>query len=230
MPKKHSLTNKLMIMSPAYIFDAFGTLFDLQAPMQALENLTDGRAVQLLTDWRRQQLEYTWLQTLMGQYQSFDKLTNAALAYVQREMGLNNRRITDMLLPIYESATIFPDVLAGLQALKNQGATLAILSNATPQMLHNGVEKNKLADCIDYVISADELRIYKPDPRLYNYALNRLNRFEDEVVFVSSNQWDVAGAVAFGLPTLWLNRTATRPSPLLATTQPIITNLSALCQ
>lgn len=215
-------------MQKAYIFDAFGTLFNLDIPTTEIDELTAGKSTELLQIWRTKQLEYTWLRTLMDAYQPFDEVTKAALQFAMESVGVTDEKLPPLLLPIYEEATAFAEVEATLKRIKKNGNITAMLSNGTPQMLQNGAAHAQIATQLDLIISVDYIRKYKPHPAVYNYALNRLNRFEDEVVFVSSNQWDVAGANAFGLPTLWLNRKKAIREPLLAADQPTIFSLAEL--
>ncbi|MFK7932258.1 MAG: haloacid dehalogenase type II [Saprospiraceae bacterium] len=217
-------------MTKAYIFDAFGTLFNLDIPANQIDKLADGKGAELLQIWRTKQLEYTWLRTLMQRYQPFNEVTKEALQFAMKSVGVDHPQLTKTLLPIYENANAFPEVKATLEQLKKAGHLVSILSNGTPQMLQNGAKHAAIFDNLDLIISVDDIKVFKPDPRVYNYALNKLNRFEDEVIFVSSNQWDVAGAAAFGLPTLWLNRKKEIPQPFLSANQPTIFSLSELFQ
>lgn len=215
-------------MKPAYIFDAFGTLFNLEIPTTKVDELTDGKGQQLLDIWRDKQLEYTWLRTLMQQYLPFNEVTKEALQFAMDHTGVEQQKLPDLLLPIYEKSNAYPDVKACLQRLQASDYTTAILSNGTNKMLKNGTENAQIATHLDFILSVDDIQVFKPDPRVYNYALNQLNRFEDEVVFVSSNQWDIAGAAAFGLPTIWLNRQGAIKQPILKENQKTISSLQEL--
>lgn len=217
-------------MTKAYIFDAFGTLFNLDIPTEQIDELANGKGAELLAIWRAKQLEYTWQRTLMQRYLPFNEVTKEALQFAMESVGVDDKKLPEILLPIYEKATAYSEVKATLDQLQQAGHITSILSNGTPQMLKNGANHAELTDHLDYIISVDNIRIFKPDPRVYNYALNVLNRFEDEVIFISSNQWDVAGAAAFGLPTLWLNRKKEIRQPILAADQPTIFSLSELFQ
>lgn len=215
-------------MTQAYIFDAFGTLFNLDVPTTEIDELTNGKGAEVLAIWRAKQLEYSWLRTLMQQYKPFSEVTKEALQFAMESVGVDSEKLPEILLPIYEKATAFPEVKSTLATLKKQDFVTAILSNGTPQMLNNGAEHAELTEYLDHIISVDDIHIFKPDPQVYNYALNKLNRFEDEVTFVSSNQWDVAGAAAFGLPTVWLNRKKEIRQPILAADQTTIFSLPEL--
>lgn len=215
-------------MKTAYIFDAFGTLFNLDIPTHQVDLLSNGKGQEILDIWRVKQLEYTWLRTLMQQYLPFNEVTKQALQFAMDTNGISNKQLPELLLPIYEKSNAYSDVVTTLQQLQSNNHITAILSNGTNKMLQSGTENAQISAHLDYIISVDDISIFKPDPRVYNYALNKLNRFEDEVTFISSNQWDIAGATAFGLPTIWLNRKGEIRQPILKESQPTISALSEL--
>jgi 2-haloacid dehalogenase len=189
----------------ARIFDAYGTLFDVHSVVQrAGAGLTgDLRALSIL--WRRKQLEYTWLRALMERYEDFWCITEAALRAAACELSI---AVTDeqveRLMAGYLAPAVFPDVVATLEQLK--GSPMAILSNGSPAMLDAAVRNNLLDAHFAEVISVDCVRTYKPSPRVYILGPQRLRMPAGDILFVSSNSWDAAGAKAFGYRVCWCNR------------------------
>ncbi len=190
-------------MNVAYVFDAYGTLFDVHSVQQRCEAYWPGKGLQLSQLWRAKQLEYTWQRSLMGRYEPFSRVTEEALAYACEALGLAldvPRAAT--LMAEYRRLALYPDVreaLAGLAGLK-----LAILSNGSPDMLEPLVAHSGLS--FDAVLSVDALRVYKPAPAVYQLAVDRLGVPASQVGFVSSNCWDALGAKAFGFRVSWINR------------------------
>jgi 2-haloacid dehalogenase len=188
----------------AYLFDAYGTLFDVHSVVDAGRAITaDPLALSLL--WRQKQLEYTWLRSLMGSYEDFWAVTEAALRFAIRRLGL---AATDAdvraLMDAYLSLAPFPDVRDALDRLA--AAPLGILSNGTPRMLEAAVASSGLGSRFRHVLSVDAVRIYKPAPAVYALGTRALGLPAGDILFVSSNGWDVAGARAFGYRTCWCNR------------------------
>ena len=194
-------------MSPirGYVFDAYGTLFDVHSVVEAGREITSD-PVTLSATWRQKQLEYTWLRALMGTYADFWTVTEAALRYAVRRLGLT---ATDVqlrrLMDAYLSLACFPEVTSALQRLA--GRPRAVLSNGAPAMLAAAVAASGLAPHLDQVISVDAVKTYKPSPLVYALGPTRLAIPAGELLFVSSNAWDVAGAKAFGYRVAWCNRT-----------------------
>jgi 2-haloacid dehalogenase len=187
-----------------YIFDAYGTLFDVHSVIEAGREITsDPAALSLL--WRQKQLEYTWLRTLMGRYEDFWAVTGAALRYSVRRLELRATDAQlDRLMRAYLTLACFPEVPAALQRLA--GHPRAILSNGTPAMLEAAVTSSGLSAALDHVISVDEVKLFKPGPAVYALGPQRLGLPARDLLFVSSNAWDVAGAKAFGYQVAWCNR------------------------
>lgn len=187
-----------------YVFDAYGTLFDVHAVVEAGRELTADPATLSLT-WRQKQLEYTWLRALMGRYEDFWAVTESALRYTLRRLGL---RATEAqirrLMDAYLALACFPEVPAALARL--QGRPRAILSNGAPRMLHAAVTASGLTGALEHVLSVDAVRTYKPAPAVYALAPRALGLDAADLLFVSSNAWDVAGAKAFGYQVAWCNR------------------------
>jgi 2-haloacid dehalogenase len=188
-----------------YVFDAYGTLFDVHSVIEAGRAITDDPAT-LSALWRQKQLEYTWLRALMGTYVDFWAVTEAALRYTLRRLGLApSTAEVRRLMDAYLSLACFPEVGAALERLA--GRPRAVLSNGSPAMLAAAVASSGLAQYLDHVLSVDAVRTYKPSPLVYALGPGTLGIPAGELLFVSSNAWDVAGAKAFGYQTAWCNRT-----------------------
>ena len=193
------------LMNPrAFVFDAYGTLFDVHSVVLRAAKLPgDLQALSAL--WRQKQLEYTWLRSLMERYQDFWDVTEAALraAVTQLKIQTSDAELHG-LMQAYLRPSAFPDVTEALDAL--QDAPLAILSNGSPKMLASAVQHNGLTSCFAEIISVERIRTYKPSPRVYALAPEVLGFPPKEILFVSSNSWDVAGAKSFGYKVCWCNR------------------------
>jgi len=187
-----------------YVFDAYGTLFDVHAVVEAGRAITTDPAA-LSAAWRQKQLEYTWLRALMGRYEDFWAVTAAALRHAVRRLGLTaSEAELARLMDAYLSLACFPEVRAALARLA--GRPRAILSNGAPRMLAAAVASSGLGPHLEHVISVDAVRTYKPSPRVYALGPETLGVAAGELLFVSSNAWDVAGAKAFGYRVAWCNR------------------------
>ena len=194
-------------MSPVrgYVFDAYGTLFDVHSVVEAGREITPD-PVALSTMWRQKQLEYTWLRALMGRYADFWVVTEAALRYTIRGLGLTATEAqVRRLMEAYLSLACFPEVKAALGRLA--GRPRAVLSNGAPSMLAAAVTSAGLTPLLEHVISVDRVKTYKPSPLVYALGPDMLGAPAGELLFVSSNGWDVAGAKAFGYQVAWCNRT-----------------------
>ena len=190
-----------------FLFDAFGTLFKTGDTGGALREIAGDKTDRFMQTWRRKQLEYTWLRNSMRRYVPFSQVTREALDYSMRLHGLEDGRIPGILLPVYEHPSLIPGAGALLERLKSAGKTVCILSNGTREMLKNGVERTGISDRVDHIFSVDEIGIFKPDPAVYRMAVDALGRPLGNLLFFSSNQWDVSGASVFGLDCVWVNRT-----------------------
>ena len=192
----------------ALVFDAYGTLFDVHSVTETCERLFPGNGASLSRLWRTKQLEYTWQRSLMGHYADFDRVTEDGLRYACGALALRySQSALDTLMEAYRHLTPFPDVVATLGALKAR-AKLAILSNGTPAMLQAVIANSGLTTTFDAVLSVDPAGIFKPAPRVYQLAVDRLGMPKEKIGFVSSNGWDAAGAKAFGFQVFWVNRAA----------------------
>jgi 2-haloacid dehalogenase len=189
------------------VFDAYGTLFDVDSVTGACEEVYPGRGQELCWLWRSKQLQYTWLCSLMGRYQDFWRLTGRALGFACAALGLDPADATRARLAEgYLRLEPYPEVPGALRSLA--GRPLAILSNGTPGMLRALLEHAGLGGAFDAVLSADAVGTYKPSPRVYELAPLQLGVDSDRIGFVSSNAFDVIGAAAYGFRAIWVNRSA----------------------
>ena len=199
----------------AFVFDAYGTLFDVFSITALCEQLFPGHGKDLSQMWRRKQLEYSWLRSLMGRYRDFWGLTEDALVYSANSLKLDlTSDARAQLMESYLHLAAFPDVKPGLNDLKQAGVRLAILSNGEPRMVGAAVESAGLGTLIDDIFSVDSLKIFKPSPRVYDLLPSGLKLDKDQIGFVSSNNWDVNGAGSAGLHTFWLRRSMETPEEL----------------
>ncbi len=193
-------------MPRAFVFDAYGTLFDVHAAIGRHRSAIGPDAGRLSELWRTKQLEYGWTLTLAGHYADFWTLTGRALDFALARFPNVDRALKPKLLDAYLSLDAYPDARAMLQELKRRGERTAILSNGSPQMLAAAVEASRLGAALDHVLSVDPLRMYKPRPEVYRLVTDAFAISPDDIVFVSSNRWDVMGAASVGFRTLWVNR------------------------
>ncbi len=193
-------------MYSAYVFDAYGTLFDVHAAVRAHANEIGDDAAQLSEIWRQKQLEYSWTRTLMDRYQDFWLLTEQALDFAFDKVPSANRSARAALLDAYWNLACFPEVPKVLKALKDAGAKTAILSNGSTGMVEAAVTSAGLESLIDDVVSVERIGRFKAVPDVYRMITEDYRIYPDAVSFQSSNRWDVAGANAFGFRTVWCNR------------------------
>jgi 2-haloacid dehalogenase len=197
----------------ALVFDAYGTLFDVHSVVSLCDELFPGRGAALSQLWRIKQLEYSWLRSLMGRYESFWRVTESALLFACRALKLTcSPAQRARLMRTYLTLKPFPEVREALTALGD--FRLAILSNGTPRMLGAAVKSAGLHGAFAHVISVDGAEIYKPSPDAYELATETLNLEKSAVGFVSSNSFDANGAKAFGFWTCWVNRSDEYPDEL----------------
>ena len=192
----------------AYIFDAYGTLFDVHAAVRRHAGRIGADGPLLSEIWRAKQLEYSWVRTLMGSYVDFWQLTEQALDFALAKVPSADKSLRGDLLDAYWKLDCYPEVPAVLKALKADGARLAILSNGSPEMLESAVRSAALDQILDEVFSVDIVRRFKTDPSTYDLVTSGWKLYPDAVSFQSSNRWDIAGATKFGFRTVWINRTA----------------------
>jgi len=189
----------------AVVFDAYGTLYDIQSVAAVTEGAFPGYGEIITQIWRIKQLEYTWLRSLMRRYEDFSVITRESLAYTLRCLGLkHDASAFDRIMDKYLHLDLYPDAMAALAAMR--GRKLAILSNGSPEMLDALVRNSGLAGVLDATISVDPQKIFKPSREAYALIESTLGVAPDDVLFVSSNPWDACGAKAFGLKVAWIER------------------------
>ena len=189
----------------AVVFDAYGTLYDIQSVAAVTEEAFPGHGEIITQVWRIKQLEYTWLRSLMRRYEDFSVITRDSLAYTLRCLGLRNDPAAfERIMDKYLHLDLYPDAMAALAAMR--GRKLAILSNGSTGMLDALVRNSGLDRVLDATISVDSQKIFKPSPDAYGLIEHRLGIAPGEVLFVSSNPWDACGAKAFGLNVAWIER------------------------
>ncbi|NJM83875.1 MAG: haloacid dehalogenase type II [Tabrizicola sp.] len=194
------------------IFDAYGTLFDVAGAARLAAAEPDGAVLAdvwptLAENWRRKQLEYTWLRAIMGAHADFAEVTADALDWALDVQGLAHHGLRARLLALYDALPAYPEVPQALAALRAKGMRLAVLSNGTPGMLRAAISSAGVGDLIETLLSVEDVGIYKPSPRAYELVGTKMGVAKEKVLFVSSNGWDVAGAARFGFATVWVNRT-----------------------
>jgi 2-haloacid dehalogenase len=199
------LETRVPLNPQAFIFDAYGTLFDVHSVVRNSGVGIPGNLEALSQLWRQKQLEYTWLRALMDRYEDFWHVSEAALRSAARQLSIDaTDRQLESLMQGYLTPAAFPEVVSALKTVK--GLPLAILSNGSPAMLNSAVRYNSLESFFAEIVSVDRVKTYKPSPRVYALGSETLNLPAAEVLFVSSNLWDAAGAKAFGYPVCWCNR------------------------
>lgn len=193
-------------------FDAYGTLFDVFSATALCEQLFPGKGNALAQLWRAKQLQYSLFRSLMGRHKDFWQVTEDGLIYASKSLKLDlTPEKQQSLMDSYLSLAVFSDVKPGLEALKKQGVRLAILSNGEPKMLEAAAKSSGIYGLLDEIISVEEVKMFKPSPRVYNLVPERMKVSNDELGFVSSNSWDVNGAASAGLTTFWIQRRAEEP-------------------
>lgn len=198
----------------AVAFDAFA-IFDARPIFQRCESLFPQRGVELANAWRTRQFEYQWLRALGGRYVNFWEATRDALVFAAASLHLDmTAEQRDVLMNGYLQLQAWPDVKPALQTLRTLGMKLAVLSNATFEILRGGIANAGLQDVIDALISTDATQSYKPEPRAYELGVSTLRLRKEEILFVAFAGWDVAGAKWFGYPTFWNNRQSVTPEQL----------------
>jgi 2-haloacid dehalogenase len=193
------------VIIKAVVFDAYGTLYDVQSVAEITEEAFPGYGEMITQIWRIKQLEYSWLRSLMQRYRDFSVITRESLAYTLRILGLQyDDAIFERIMEKYLHLDLYPDALAALAALKDR--KLAILSNGSPGMLNALVANSGLDRMLDATISVDAKKVFKPSPDAYSLIETTLGVKPADVLFVSSNPWDACGAKAFGLNVAWIER------------------------
>jgi 2-haloacid dehalogenase len=208
------MSDASLIGVKACVFDAYGTLFDFASAAQRCRDVLGERIGALTALWRDKQLQYTWLRALQGRHADFWHVTGDALDFALETLAIDAAGLRDRLMNLYLTLDAFPEVPDVLQRLKKAGQRTAILSNGSPKMLEAVVRAAALDSLFDAVLSVEEVGIYKPHPKVYQLAVDRLGVPADAIAFQSSNAWDAYAASAFGMRVVWCNRYGQRPERL----------------
>jgi 2-haloacid dehalogenase len=199
----------------AVVFDAYGTLFDVQSPVTKLASEIGDKAASLGALWRQKQLEYTWLRSLMGTHADFWVVTRDALNFALAELEISESGLADELMTLYLKLDVFPEVVDALGELRKRGKRLAILSNGSPSMLDAMVQHAGLDKTFEHVLSVEEVGIYKPSRRVYRLAMQKFHiQDAPSVCFVSANTWDAQAAAQFGFQVVRIARAPKRDDNL----------------
>ena len=194
-----------MVKTKAVVFDAYGTLFDVNSAAKRCKDKIGTRWETFANFWRTTQLEYTWLRSLMKRHKNFWDITEDSLDKSMKVFNINKNMKND-LLGLYKILSPYPEVRGVLENLKKKNFKLAILSNGTLDLLNELVGSNKLNNLFDDLFSIEEVKIYKPDPKVYELPIKKYKIKSDEITFLSANTWDVSGGGNFGYNSIWVNR------------------------
>ena len=189
----------------AIVFDAYGTLFDVNSAAEKCKDKIGDKWEGFANYWRTTQLEYTWLRSLMKRHKDFWKVTEESLDKSMKVFNIDMTMKKD-LLNLYKVLSPYPEVKETLGKLKDKGFKLAILSNGTPELLNELVKSNKLDNLFDDLLSIEDVRIYKPDSKVYDMHVKKYKIDSSEITFLSANTWDVSGGGNFGYNSIWVNR------------------------
>ena len=212
----------------ACVFDAYGTLFDLTAAVRGCSDVLGSQAAPLAALWRDKQLQYTWLRAAQNRHADFHEVTAGALDFALETLAIDCPGLRERLMNLYRTLDAFPEVPDVLRRLKNAGLRLAILSNGTPAMLDAAIAEARLGGLFDAVLSVEQVGVYKPHPKVYQLALDRLDLPASAIAFQSSNAWDAHAASAFGMKVVWCNRSGQRRERLPGAPDREIASLSDL--
>ena len=189
-----------------YVFDAYGTLFDVDHACKEMAIQLGDNWEKLSSIWRQKQLEYSWLHNSMNEYDSFWKITKDSLEYAMNSLSMNSVKIKNELLDLYFKIGAFEEVEEVLKKIKKNKIKTAILSNGSYDMLNSAVKNSKFDELINEVISVDECKKFKPHRDVYQLVIDKFNIYKKNCIFFSSNCWDIHGASNFGFQTVWVNR------------------------
>jgi 2-haloacid dehalogenase len=212
----------------AIAFDAF-PIFDPRPVFAVAEELFPGRGIELGNEWRTRQFEYTWLRTISGSYVDFWQVTEDALHFAAKKVKIEmSHGQVSQLMDGYLNLKPWPDVAPALRLLKKEGVRMILLSNLTSHMLNSCVVCSGLGDIFEQLLSTDQVRAFKPDPRAYEMGIKAFNLDREEILFVAYGGWDAAGAKIFGYPTYWVNRLNLPPEELGMMPDGVATDLKGL--
>ena len=189
----------------AIIFDAYGTLFDVNSAAEKCKSKIGDKWESFANYWRKTQLEYTWLRSLMGRHKDFWAITEDSLDKSMKAFNVNEA-MKNELLDLYKILSPYPEVKETLKKLKDKKYKLAILSNGTPALLNELVKSNNLQNLFDDIFSIEEVKVYKPHPKVYNIPIEKYQIQKNEVAYLSANTWDVSAAGNYGFNPVWVNR------------------------
>ena len=189
----------------AIIFDAYGTLFDVNSAAEKCKDKIGDKWEGFANYWRTTQLEYTWLRSLMKRHKDFWQITEDSLDKSMNAFNIN-KSMRSELLNLYKTLNTFPEVKDVLNKLKEKNYKLAILSNGTPSLLNELVKSNNIKNIFDDIFSIEDVGIYKPDSRVYDIPTKKYQIQKNEVAFLSANTWDVSGGGNYGYNAIWVNR------------------------
>ena len=212
----------------ACVFDAYGTLFDVHAPVAKVAARIGANAEALSRLWRTKQLEYTWLRSLMRAHADFWQVTGDALDYALGAHTIDDARLRAELMDLYLRLDAYPDALATLRQLKDGGLATAILSNGSPAMLEAAVASSGLAAHLDHVISIEEAGIFKPAPEVYELAVRHTGLSAEAICFVSANTWDAQAAAHFGFQVARIDRFGLKDERIPGAPRALIKSLAEL--
>jgi 2-haloacid dehalogenase len=212
----------------ACVFDAYGTLFDYASAAGGCRDVLGDKFGSLTSLWRDKQLQYTWLRSLQRKHADFWQVTGEALDFALETLGLAEPQLRSRLMDLYLKLEAFPEVPDMLRRLEAAGLKTAILSNGSPKMLAAAVANAGIGSLLDAVLSVEEVQVYKPDPKVYRLAVDRLAVPAEAILFASSNAWDAYAASAFGMRVAWCNRYAQQPERLPGRPDDEISSLAEL--
>ena len=216
------------------IFDAYGTLLDVNSPVknflkQNKNNILEQRWELLCNIWREKQISYTWLLNITNSYYDFLTVTKNSLKYAIDYVDLNiDQKTFEKLVNFYLKIEPYHEIKNVLTKLKKLHYNNIILTNGTNFMINEAVKNSKLENLIDDIISVDDIKSYKPDPEVYKFACKKLNCDTKEIIFLSSNSWDIYGALNYGFDSIWVNRKSVPIENLPLKPNKIITNLDEI--
>ena len=208
------MSNEPLAGVQACVFDAYGTLFDFASAARGCADVLGDGIDRLTALWRDKQLQYTWLRALQGRHADFWQVTGDALDFALATLGIDKPGLRGRLMDLYLRLDAFPEVPDVLRRLKKAGMRTAILSNGSPTMLDAVVKSSGLGALLDAVLSVEAVGVYKPHPKVYQLAVDRLAVPAAAIAFQSSNAWDAYAASAFGMRVVWCNRYAAQPERL----------------
>ena len=195
-----------MYINHVHVFDAYGTLFDVDHACKEMANKIGNKWEKLSSLWRQKQLEYSWLYNSMDDYTSFWTITENSLDYSLKNIGIESSYLRNDLLSLYFKISAFKEVKGFLKSLNKKGLKTVVLSNGSYDMLNSAIKNSGLSNLLSAVISVEECKRFKPDKKVYELILTKFKISKKNVVFFSSNCWDIHGASNFGFKTIWINR------------------------